>query len=481
MRRLRFVRLLLWLVAAPLLLRAAGSFEGTWTGRISGPQSETALGLAFVPAPDGLLVSVDFPEMFLHSVNFGPAEIRDETFTLAPLGLSVSLQGDRLSGTFGPAALPVELHRGGTFTPPPPPPAPPSAPAPLWSRSVGSPVWATPAVAGDTVFVAAIDGSLHALQTGDGAELWSWTGPHPLYGEPLVTADAVYLVDERCDLVCVDRARGTLRWRVPLHDATLAGAPAPSNETFNHRATKPVLDERGILYVGSTDGGLYAVRADRARILWRHDLKARVYAPVAVRGNDLVVACFDGSVVTLNRRTRRESSRVKLGGALASAPVIAGDRVILGCRDYMLYALTPRGDTAWRRSFWFSWVESTPRLADGTLYIGGSDFRRISALDAQSGAARWATDVLGLSWGTPVVTADTVFAATAGQHLAGTVIQHRGGIAALDRATGEWIWRFAAPVTDGAEFSGYTNSLAIAGDRLVAAGVDGVVLALPLR
>mgnify|MGYP000987581346 CR=1 FL=1 len=38
---------------------------------------------------------------------------------------------------------------------------------------------------------------------------------------------------------------------------------------------------------------------------------------------------------------------------------------------------------------------------------------------------------------TPIVTATTVYAATAGQSLSGTVIKHEGGIVALDRTTGD--------------------------------------------
>ncbi|HYP17957.1 MAG TPA: PQQ-binding-like beta-propeller repeat protein, partial [Opitutus sp.] len=368
MHRARF-RLLLCCFLGGMFAHAADpdDFRGVWLGKIVAPNAQAELGLAFVSSQDGMLVSVNFPERFLHRVNFGVADIRGDTFALAPLHLRVSRSGDVLSGTFGPARLPVELRRGGTFAPEPPVSDLPPGPAPVWTRSLGAAIWASPVAFEGVLYVGATDGKFHAVRASDGHPLWTWSGSHALYGEALATADRIYFVDERTQLICLDRSDGALVWRTPLHDEALAGGPPPANETFNHRTATPVADARGTLYVGSTDRGLYAIRAASGKILWRHDVKARVYAPVALRGDDVIVPCFDGSVVTINRRTRRELSRSQLGGALVSAPVVTPDRVVLGSRDYMLYALDRGGAVAWRNSFWFSWIESTPRFAGGTL------------------------------------------------------------------------------------------------------------------
>lgn len=458
----------------------SAGFEGIWTGEIVAPNTRTEIGLAFTRTERGLLVSLNFPAMFLYSANFGPAEISGDTFTFAPLNLTVTRQGDALTGTFALARLPLELHRGGAFTPPPPPAILPPAPAPLWTLALGAPAWASVIAREGVAYVGTIDGAMHAVRVDDGRELWKWSGANPLYGEALATEDALYFVDEAGDLVALARADGTLRWRTPLYDAKLAGGPRPQNETFNHRAPAPVIDAKGVLYIGSADRGLYALHARSGKILWRHDVKTKVYAPVALRGDDVIVGGFDGSVLTLNRRTPREISRTKVGGPIVSAPVVAGDHLVIGARDYLLYGLTAAsGEVAWRDSYWFSWVESTPRLVDGVLYLGGSDYRRVSALEPATGRARWATDVLGLSWGTPVVTARSVFAGTAGQNIAGTVIQHTGGIVALDRATGVVRWRYVVSAAPDASFTGFAGSLAVSENKILGAGVDGTLVALP--
>ena len=84
-----------------------------------------------------------------------------------------------------------------------------------------------------------------------------------------------------------------------------------------------------------------------------------------------------------------------------------------------------------------------------------------------------------MTWGTPLVTEDRVFAGTASQNVPGTVIAHEGGIVALDRATGAVLWRRPAAPPPANGFGGYAGSMALAGDRVVAAGFDGFLVALP--
>ena len=165
---------------------------------------------------------------------------------------------------------------------------------------------------------------------------------------------------------------------------------------------------------------------------------------------------------------------------MVTTPVVVGDRLVAGSRDYQLHAFD-LGDTAraWTFSYWFSWVESTPALAGGTIFVGSSDYRRVTAFDAESGRVRWAADVRGMTWGTPALGERTVYAATAAQTFAGTVIHHEGGVLALDRATGAVRWRYAAPEPAMNSLGGYAGSLALDHGRLFAAGFDGTLIALP--
>lgn len=482
-RRLLVATALLFGFTHSLAQTPADPIEGTWTGTVTGPQGATEIGFAFTRGANGKLnLGFNMPAMFTYNAKLGPAvRVENGTYTLLPFSTRLQLEGDRLVGTFGLSQLPLELHRGAAFAPAPPPVAHPPPPAPLWTRPL-SPTWASPVVADGTIYVGTTDGKFHAARVADGAEVWTWSGPNRIDGRPVVSGDLVCFVDGGIELVALNRADGTLRWRFALHDAALAGKPAPDNPTFNRRTAIPLVID-GTVYCGSSDGGLYAIDARTGEKRWRFDAKSPIYSGIRPVGDTgLAFGCMDGSIVQIDRNTRVETARFKTGGGVVTTPLFTAGRVVVGSRDYMLYGFNAAdGSIAWKFSYWFSWVESTPQLVDGVIYIGASDFRRVTALDPATGHVRWSTDVQGMCWGWPAVTGDTVLIGTVAQNIPGTVIAHTGGIIALDRATGAVKWQYRSPAAPENGFGGQAGSLAVAGDRIIAIGFDGLLTAWPAR
>lgn len=489
----RFIPLLLcaaiaWAQApAPFTPTPPDPIEGIWTGTITAPQGDVAeFGLEFFRTKRGnLIFRLNFPAMFTYNATFGiPVEAGSggnyaitEAFTM-----KLHREGDQLTGTFGAGQLPLALTRGGKFPTKPADPAYPPAPAPLWKYSLGAGTWAPPVVADDTVYVGASDGKFHAVNAADGTARWVWPGAAAIDGPAVVAGDGIWFLDAKFNLVALNRADGTRRWSVPVHDEKVAGKPAPENPTFNHRAATPLVLE-DVVYVGSSDGGVYAFATATGEKLWRHDAGAPVYSGIGLHGPDtLMFGTMDGSVVLLDRRTRQETLRVRTGGGIVTTPVVAGDKLVVGSRDYLLYGFNlGDGTVAWKYSYWFSWIESTPVLRDGLLYVGASDYSRVVALDPVTGRARWATPVHGMNWGSPLVTEDRVFTGTVSQNMPGTVIAHQGGLVALDRRTGAVLWRLVSPPGPEGGFGGYAGSLVVAGHKLFAAGFDGALIALPAK
>lgn len=462
--------------------------EGIWWGEISSPQGENAeIGVEFTRTKRGTLVlgRLHFPAMFTYGFPFGlPVERGDAgSYRVTPtFNLVLRLGHDGLTGTFGPGQLPLQLTRGGSFTPKPAARQYPAAPAPLWSYAMGAGTWASPVAAAGTVYIGTAAGKFHAVNAADGRRVWTFDGAIGIDGRAVLTADSVYFVDQKNNLIALRRSDGAWRWTTALHDEQIAGGPAPDNPTFNHRAAHPlVLD--GVLYVGSSDGGLYALSVATGAKLWRHDARGPIFSGVGFHGGDtLTFGTMDGSVVLLDRRTRRETFRAKTGGGVVTTPLVVDGKVIVGSRDFLIHAFNlADGSTAWRYSYWFSWVESTPVLRDGRIYIGASDYSRVTAIDPATGRARWGTEVHGMNWGSPLVTDATVFTGTVSQNIAGTVIEHRGGLIALDRRTGAVRWGWAAPKAADGAFGGYAGSLALADGKVIAAGLDGQLIALPVK
>jgi outer membrane protein assembly factor BamB len=458
---------------------------GRWAGTVAAPQGEVAaIAFEFRAAASGPTFKLYFPAMFTNGADLGlPVEtVGPGRYTIpAPFSAQLQLSGDELTGTFFAAQLPLSLRRDAPLPAKLPPVPAPAGPAPAWTYPLGIGTWAPPVADSGLIYVGGGDGRFHAVRSTDGHPLWTWSGPNPIDGAATVGPSAIYFLDTKFNLVALDRDHGVLRWRTRVHNEFLGGGSVPDNPTFNHRAARPLLHD-GVLYVGSSDGGIYAIDPGTGNSLWRHDAGAPVFCTVGVHDNDtLLFGTMDGSVVLLDRHTRAEKLRVKTGGGVVTTPVVVGGRVIVGSRDYQLYAFNLRdGSVAWKYSYWFSWIESTPVLRDGLLYVGGSDYARVSAIDPASGRAKWSTVVGGMTWGSPLLTARHAFAGTVNQNLPGTLIAHQAGLVKLDRATGEIVWRIILPAAPEGQFAGYAGSLTLAGDKVIAAGFDGLLVAYPV-
>jgi outer membrane protein assembly factor BamB len=456
----------------------ANDLVGAWLGEVTAPNATTEIGFAFEPTTQGLMATFYMPAMAVYGAPLGPVELKDGAIQFAPLATILSREGAQLVGTFGLAHLPVVLRHGGNFLPAPPPPEYPRGPDARWSIALAAKTWASPVVRDGMIYLGTVDGKFHSVDSATGRARWTWPGPNPLYGNALVDERLVWFLDQAGEMVCLDRETGTLRWRTRLHGENVAAAPAAADPTFNHRWPAPVLVD-GALVI-SHDDNIYRVDPANGTIVRRDEARAMIFDSAGVDRDRIWFGGYDGSVFAVARDDGTELARTRLPGAVVSTPIATDETIVVGARDYMLYGLR-RADlsVAWRYSFWFSWVESTPTLVDGTLYIGGSDFARITALNPRDGRARWSTPVHGLTWGTPVVTDDTVYAGTSAQ--SGALIAHVASLVALDRRTGAIKWRNRIPFAIGAPRAGFVNSLALAGDVLIAAGFDGTLAAYPIK
>lgn len=92
------------------------------------------------------------------------------------------------------------------------------------SDPVSGGVNATPAVAGDEVYLAA-DKELHAFDAADGSAVWSspYVATESIRYSPRVDAESVYLTTSGEKVVAVDREAGEQRWSVALEETFSSG------------------------------------------------------------------------------------------------------------------------------------------------------------------------------------------------------------------------------------------------------------------
>lgn len=81
----------------------------------------------------------------------------------------------------------------------------------VWGRGFGSDreVW-SPAVVGDTAYVALSDGTLHAVVVADGEKLWEYDSGAPSRVAPVVAGNLVYMGNDDGEIHAVDRHTGEM-------------------------------------------------------------------------------------------------------------------------------------------------------------------------------------------------------------------------------------------------------------------------------
>jgi outer membrane protein assembly factor BamB len=184
-------------------------------------------------------------------------------------------------------------------------------------------------------------------------------------------------------------------------------------ETAGMVQSEPLYDpELDVVYFGSNDGALYAIRALDGGLVWRFNCGVEVTKKPALHGETLVFVSSADQVFAIDRQTAKtkwQSHRtpalgMEIGGY--GGPMIDGSRVFISYSDGHVGAYDVRDGAE-------KWVIDLSAEAEQT---GGSETQRYLDVDT-----------------TPVII-DT----TAGRAV--VTASYAGGVYALDENTGTHIW-----------------------------------------
>ena len=297
----------------------------------------------------------------------------------------------------------------------------------LWRFAAGDPVTASPAVAGGVVVAATHGGRLFAVDERTGKLRWSRrTGaalPFNTYpagawdvwaSSPVVSGTTVVIGGADGVVYALDLATGTARWtartggRVRASPAISGGMVivgswdgrvyafdlATGTERWVHRTIGDTLDSRafgfdrraiqssaaiagGQVFVGSRDGGLYALDARTGERLWRMSHRGSwVVGSPAVRDGIVYVGSSDGQFVqAVDAGNGSERWRYPTGANVLSSPLLAGDLVIVGTEANdapwgdLLALDAATGKLRWRLRCEEA-LYSSPVAVDSMLYVG---------------------------------------------------------------------------------------------------------------
>ncbi len=210
-----------------------------------------------------------------------------------------------------------------------------------WTHRIGArrePVEAQVIASPDerTLYIAALDGSLTALDASTGTSAWTVALGERAYGAPCVTPSGTIYVGSDAKRFYAITPKGTVAWKL---------------ETGGEADTGAIL--AGDLVVFAAGASVFAVRAG-GDVAWRFDAGKKIFV----------------------------------------APAIAeSGAIIVGSQDHHVYAITPSGAASWSTDLGAD-VDGAPAIGEGGAIYVGTDAGEIVRLNG-AGEIGWRTQVGG--------------------------------------------------------------------------------------
>ena len=251
--------------------------------------------------------------------------------------------------------------------------------AELWTQDLASYGGASPTVYDDLLYIAARDGAAWAIDTSNGRIKWQVAGPtvaasHTGGPGPAVSDKYAVFPFGTGDVLASFRKGGLRSWSSGLSGARLGLASTQVRDLTG----QPVIEGSSV-YLASSAGRMAAVDLNTGLRIWTakqgsqgHILVAggAVFA-VSDAGNLICLSKDDGALIwstPLPKFTKKSvKSRAKIHAHYG--PILAGGRLILASSDGLIRQFNPADGTLITTVDLPSGAASAPIVVNGTLYV----------------------------------------------------------------------------------------------------------------
>jgi outer membrane protein assembly factor BamB len=235
----------------------------------------------------------------------------------------------------------------------------------IWQRDLPAPSESSPLVDSGRVYFGTQSGLVYALDALNGSVIWTYRAADAVKASPTLKDGVLYFGDYSGQLQAVRAQDGHRLWR-----SGSEGAPLGSGNFYSTPAVA-----WGRVFLGNTDGRIYAYDAGNGALDWAVQTGNYVYSSPAVTeapglGPTIYLGSYDGTFRALNARTGAIDWSYDAHGRISGSPTIIGRTVYfadLGTRrTYALGISTGRLEWEWGSGSF------DPAISDGqNLYLTG--------------------------------------------------------------------------------------------------------------
>lgn len=235
----------------------------------------------------------------------------------------------------------------------------------IWSHDLRSRSESSPIVANGKVMFGSEDGTVYALNEVSGATIWTYRAAGAVKASPTLVDGILYFGDYAGDVQAIFERTGQRIW-----SAGSEGAPLGSGTFYSTAAYA-----YGRIYLGNTDGRIYAYDAGSGKLDWAVQTGAYVYASPSVAdvpalGPTIFEGSYDGNFYALSARSGRIEWRYPAGGKISGSSTVVGKVVYFA--DLGTHSTTGLNTTTGRKVFSIAQGAFDPVISDGhIIYLSG--------------------------------------------------------------------------------------------------------------
>lgn len=196
-------------------------------------------------------------------------------------------------------------------------------------------------------------------------------------------------------------------------------------------SSMPVVSrDRKTIYVGSSDGFLYALDAVKGVTIWQFDTGASIVSSPVLVGERIVVASSNGSLHALSSKGQKVWEYA-CASPLVATPLLIDANLLLSSMDGTVKFLNSQDGTVKWTYRTEGAVVSTPAVLDNLVFVTSKD-KCVHAISMDKGFRQWIFQSQGAIVSSPLVSSDSVYVGSTD-----------GNLYALEAETGKQVWKYS--------------------------------------
>lgn len=234
-----------------------------------------------------------------------------------------------------------------------------------WSRDLPSASESSPMVDHGKVFFGSQNGTVYALKASNGRVIWTYHAAGAVKASPTLSDGVLFFGDYSGHVQAVSERTGRRLW------ISGSGGALLGSGTFYSTAAAFY----GRIFLGNTDGRVYAYDAGTGKLDWAVQTGAYVYASPAVTnapgiGPTIYLGSYDGTFYALNARSGRIAWKFDAHGKISGSATIVGRTVYFA--DLGTHRTYGLGISTGRPTFQIDTGSFDPVISDGkNIYLTG--------------------------------------------------------------------------------------------------------------